>query len=86
MGRTAPLTAAATIRNYISRLRRRLRPGPDWPDRDVIKLVGDGYTLRLGPALLDFNNFEKLTGHARAARGEGDPARAAALFGDALRL
>jgi DNA-binding SARP family transcriptional activator len=85
-GERAPLTAAATIRNYISRLRRQLRPGPDWPDRDVIKLVGDGYTLRLGVALLDFNDFEKLSGQARAARGEGDPARAAALFGDALAL
>jgi DNA-binding SARP family transcriptional activator len=82
----APLTAAGTIRNYISRLRRRLPPGPGWPDRDVIKLVGDGYTLRLGPAVLDHDVFEKLTGQARAVRGEGDPAQAAALFGDALAL
>jgi DNA-binding SARP family transcriptional activator len=85
-GERSPLTAAGTVRNYISRLRRRLRPGPGWPDRDVIKLVGDGYTLRLGSALLDYDVFEKLTGQARAARGEGAPARAAALFADALAL
>ena len=85
-GERAPLTAVGTVRNYVSRLRRRLHPGPGWPDREVIKLVGDGYTLRLGSALLDYDVFEKLTSQARAARGEGDPARAAALFGDALAL
>jgi DNA-binding SARP family transcriptional activator len=60
-GERAPRTAASTIRNYVSRLRRRLHPDdPSWPDQDVIKLVGDGYTLRLGSALLDVDVFEKL--------------------------
>jgi DNA-binding SARP family transcriptional activator len=82
-GERAPRTAAGTIRNYISRLRHRLRRDPGWPDQDIIKLVGDGYTLRLGSALLDLDAFEKLT---REARAESDVARAAALFRDAVAL
>jgi DNA-binding SARP family transcriptional activator len=86
-GERAPRTASSTIRNYVSRLRRGLRPDdPSWPDHDVIKLVGDGYTLRLGSALVDLDVFEKLTMQARAARAAGDAARAAALFRDALAL
>jgi DNA-binding SARP family transcriptional activator len=86
-GERAPRTASGTIRNYVSRLRRRLHPDdPSWPDQDVIKLVGDGYTLRLGSARLDLDLFGKLTMQARAARAAGDTARAAALFRDALAL
>jgi DNA-binding SARP family transcriptional activator len=85
-GERAPRTAASTIRNYVSRLRGRLHPDPSWPDQDVIKLVGDGYTLRLGSAQLDVDVFERLTMQARAARAVGDAAQAAALFRDALAL
>jgi DNA-binding SARP family transcriptional activator len=85
-GEQAPRTAAGTIRNYISRLRHRLRREPGWPDQDIIKLVGDGYTLRLGSALLDLDVFERLTREGRTARAGGDWAQAAALFHDALAL
>jgi DNA-binding winged helix-turn-helix (wHTH) protein len=64
-GERAPRTASSTIRNYVSRLRGRLHPDPSWPDQDVIKLVGDGYTLRLGSAVLDVDVFERLAMQAR---------------------
>jgi DNA-binding SARP family transcriptional activator len=85
-GDRPPRTAATTIRNYVSRLRRCLHPGPGWPDQDVIRLVGDGYTLRLGEAVLDLDVFERLTQQARAARADGETALAAELFRQAQAL
>lgn len=85
-GERAPRTASSIIRTYVSRLRHRLHPDPGWPDRDVIKLVGDGYTLRLGTAVLDLDVFEKLTRDGRAALAGGDTARAAGLLRAAQAL
>lgn len=85
-GERAPRTAPNVIRTYVSRLRHLLQPDPGWPDRDVIKLVGDGYTLRLGTAVLDFDVFEKLSRDGRAARAAGDTARAARLLRAAQAL
>src|ERR1700727_2525310 len=73
-GDRAPRTAASTVRNYVCRLRRCLQPEPSWPDHDAIKLVGDGYTLRLGSAILDLDVFEKLTREARATFLSGEAA------------
>jgi DNA-binding SARP family transcriptional activator len=85
-GERPPRAAAGTLRTYVSRLRRCLDPGTGQPGQAVIKLVGDGYSLQLGPAVLDLGVFEDLVRQARAARRGADPAQAAGLFRDALAL
>ena len=72
-----PRSAVGTVRTYVSRLRRRV---------DSIASVGDGYVLRLGPAVLDLDEFEQRVGEARAARDRHDAARGARLLRDALGL
>jgi DNA-binding SARP family transcriptional activator len=79
-----PRSATGTVRTYVSRLRRILDAGPQ--HYGPIESIGDGYLLRLGPALLDLNAFERRLGEARAARERGDTARGARLLADALRL
>ena len=49
----------------------------------MIKLVGDGYSLQLGSAILDLAVFEDLVRQGRAARRGADTARAAGLLRDA---
>lgn len=85
-GEAPPRAAATTVRTYVSRLRRCLSSDLTEPDDDVITLVGDGYLLPLGSALVDLGSFEELTQAARAARLTRDPARAAGLFRRALAL
>jgi DNA-binding SARP family transcriptional activator len=85
-GEQPPRAAASTVHTYMSRLRRCLDLGAGGQGRDVIKLVGDGYTLRLGSARLDLDDFVQLTRDAQAARLNQDAARASALFRGALAL
>lgn len=85
-GERPPRAAASTVRTYVSRLRRCLDRGSGWPDQEVIKLVGDGYTLRLGSATVDLELSENLMQEAYAACRARDTARAASLFRDALAL
>lgn len=83
----APRSAAGMVRTYISRLRRLLageageagepRPGC------LIASAGDGYALRLGPAVLDLDQFED---GLRAARAAGPGREKAALLRRALGL
>jgi len=86
MGQRPPVAAASTVHTYVSRLRRCLEPGGGRQGHEVIKLVGDGYTLRLGSGRLDIDDFEKLVRDAQASRLNQDAARAASLFRDALAL
>ena len=81
-----PRSATGTVRTYVSRLRRILALDAGAQHDGPIESIGDGYLLRLGPALLDLNSFERWLGEARAARERGDTARGARLLGDALRL
>jgi DNA-binding SARP family transcriptional activator len=81
-----PRAAAGTVRTYVSRLRRCLEPDTGQPEQATIKLVGDGYSLQLGPAALDLTVFEDVARQARAARRDGDIPQAARLFRDALGL
>jgi DNA-binding SARP family transcriptional activator len=85
-GERAPRTAPAIVRTYVSRLRHCLQPEPGGPDSAVIRLVGDGYTLLLGSAALDLDDFERLSVQARAARADHETARAAGLFHAAQAL
>jgi DNA-binding SARP family transcriptional activator len=52
----------------------------------LIESIGDGYVLRLGPAALDLDTFERWLSEARAARLRLDTAREARLLRDALGL
>ncbi|MGH3209146.1 MAG: BTAD domain-containing putative transcriptional regulator [Trebonia sp.] len=85
-GERPPRTASGTVRTYVFRLRRCLDLGPSRPDQPTITLVGNGYSLQLGSAILDLAAFEDLVRQGRAARRGGDTARAAGLLRDADAL
>ena len=74
-----PPQAAATLRVYVSHLRRALGD-------DSIKTRKPGYLLHLPPEALDASRFESTCGLARMASVTGDHRRAAALFREALDL
>jgi DNA-binding SARP family transcriptional activator len=80
-GDAAPATAAPVIRSYVYQLRQVL--GRDGPSR--IRSAGGGYSLEPGPQL-DLARFARLAAQARQARGNGDPAGAAACLAEGLGL
>ena len=82
-GAEPPKAAAGTLRTYISRLRQGLAAGGG---QAVIKSAGAGYVLPVRPAAVDLGLFIKWTAQARAVRGAGDAATAAAFLRDALGL
>src|SRR4051812_20062687 len=80
-GDAPPASAAANLKTYVSTLRRALGPaGPTLVNRH------HGYQLQVGPHELDMLRFRTLLEAAAAARAGGAPARAAALFREALAL
>ena len=81
-GEGVPRSAAGTVRTYVSRLRRVSRKAAGQPG-ELIESIGDGYVLRLGPAVLDLELFEEGLAGACAAQHPRDTAR---LLGDALGL
>jgi DNA-binding SARP family transcriptional activator len=85
-GDRPPRSAVSTVRTYILRLRRCLDLVAVRAGDEAIRLVGDGYSLQPGAAVLDLALFEERVRDARAARDEQDSARAAGLFRDALAL
>lgn len=84
--RDVPRSAAATVRTYVSRLRRLVDTGAPGQAGCVIASAGDGYALQLGSAVLDLDQFEGWLRDARRARQCHDSARAAALLHAALGL
>ncbi len=58
---------------------------PDLPQSRIVTHER-GYLLALGPEELDLSRFASLAGRGRAAAGGGDPAAAAHLLRQALRL
>jgi SARP family transcriptional regulator, regulator of embCAB operon len=68
-GAGAPGSAAATVRTYLSRLRRVL-PG-DGRGSSIVSVRG-GYRLVMEPASLDLTVFDRRVGCARQAREAGD--------------
>jgi DNA-binding SARP family transcriptional activator len=71
-----PTSAVANIRTHAARLRRGLG------DRLVAR--PRAYLLKVLPGELDVDRFDDLAEHGRCALGQGDPATAAGLLGDAL--
>jgi DNA-binding SARP family transcriptional activator len=77
-GASPPATAAKAVQGYVSELRKLLGAG-------AIATRARGYRLEVEPGAVDAVRFQRLADEGRAAL-EGDPARAAALFGEALAL
>src|SRR5881409_2823890 len=69
-GEEAPHDAVATVRVYVSRLRRA------FDDRDVLVTMPTGYRLSVAPGDLDAERFERLADEGRRTLAAGDPARA----------
>jgi predicted ATPase/DNA-binding SARP family transcriptional activator len=71
-----PLSAAATLQSYVSRLRARLGP-------ERVERTAGGYALAVPPETVDAVRFQAL---AARARGEGDAAEQLRLLQAALAL
>jgi hypothetical protein len=70
------------VEGVIRPLGRRFSAGPHGQPAARIESAGDGYLLRVSPALLDLAQFEQRLGEARAARHRHQDARAARLLHD----
>ena len=77
-----PPQAAATLRVYVSRLRRALGPA----GASAVQTQPPGYRLQLEPGQLDADRFATLAASARADLAAGRPAAAAAGMAAALAL
>ncbi|MEU9606980.1 AfsR/SARP family transcriptional regulator [Streptomyces sp. NPDC048057] len=77
-GLTPPVTAGATLRNYIRRLRQAL-PAP------LIETGSGGYTFTAHSDQVDVERFQQLLQCSRSLRDES-PVEATALLGSALGL
>ncbi|MBV9414272.1 MAG: winged helix-turn-helix domain-containing protein [Solirubrobacterales bacterium] len=96
-GERPPPAALGALQTHISRLRKVLDrdlPGSGHANGDpggmssdaVLVTRGHGYLLRLAPGELDVDRFRELVEQGRAALAAGQPAKAAAVLRDALRL
>ncbi|MEU7582960.1 BTAD domain-containing putative transcriptional regulator [Streptomyces sp. NPDC041068] len=79
-GDEPPAGAANALQSQVSRLRKRLGPGP------AIEAVPTGYRIAVSPEDVDLHRFERLAREGRRALGSGDQPRAAALLREALGL
>jgi DNA-binding SARP family transcriptional activator len=75
-GEQPPRTAATSLQNFISQLRKSLGP-------EVLVTKPPGYALEIGAEQVDLARFRSLTA---TARGESDPSRRAEMFRQALEL
>jgi DNA-binding SARP family transcriptional activator len=82
-----PKTADATLRVYVSQLRKVLEPGGSAAGKgQVLESRAGGYVVRLGADDLDLTRFERLFEQGREALAAGDAATAAARLREALVL
>ena len=75
-----PMTAAAMLQSYVSRLRRLLGPVR------VVRTVGSGYLLEPGACELDLRAFGTLVRCAEEMRAAGELTTACQAYADALAL
>ncbi len=78
-GESPPPSAAHTLDDYVSRLRRTLGAAR-------IERRPAGYLIRVEPDELDLERFEALLEQGRSAAAAGDAAQASAVLGQALGL
>jgi DNA-binding SARP family transcriptional activator len=74
-GETPPRTAATSLQNFVSQLRKAIGP-------EALETRAPGYRLRLEPDQLDLSRFERLVRRAR----ESDPVERTRLLREALAL
>jgi DNA-binding SARP family transcriptional activator/Tfp pilus assembly protein PilF len=86
-GEAPPAYALNLLQKHVSGLRRALEPGrsPRTPSR-LLSWTDAGYVLAVPPHRVDLGVFEAEVERARAARAEGNLARAAEALHAALRL
>src|SRR5437763_433754 len=80
-GENPPQTAGKVLQNCVSALRKELPGGAE-----TIRTAGGGYALRLEPAELDRDRFERGLADGRAALAAGDAGEAAEHLRSALLL
>jgi DNA-binding SARP family transcriptional activator/pimeloyl-ACP methyl ester carboxylesterase len=80
-GEEPPTGAKHALHVHVSALRRVIGGTPS-----PLQTRPSGYVLRLSPGQLDSDRFEEATANGRAELASGQPARAADLLADALRL
>lgn len=85
-GQDPPRAAAGTVRTYVSRLRRRLDPVTGNRAGEVLRSIGDGYTLEPDTVTVDTDLFARYLQDAQLARRNGDTALAASLLRDGLAI
>jgi predicted ATPase/DNA-binding SARP family transcriptional activator len=85
-GDEPPKAAVATLRTYVSRLRRCLGTSETDGVPGLVESTGDGYALPTRSAVLDLRVFLTKTRDAQAARNRGEADRAAVLLREALGL
>ena len=81
-GERPPATAQHAVQVYVSSIRKLLRASGDGV---ALRGSAAGYRLDVDPERIDAWRFERLIGEAGRLAGD-DPARARALFGEALSL
>ncbi|GII64605.1 hypothetical protein Skr01_46900 [Sphaerisporangium krabiense] len=82
-GEDPPLTALASLRSHVARVRRALA---DAGLPEVLATRGRGYSLDLAPGAVDAWRFEWHVGAARRASARAEPARAAEELSRGLAL
>ncbi|MBC3843007.1 hypothetical protein GXW82_31050 [Streptacidiphilus sp. 4-A2] len=81
-GRDRPASAAAGLRNHVSRLRRLLEPAA----AARVRTVAPGYLVEVGPGELDTEVFVDACARGRLALRAGDDATACDTLTQALSL
>jgi DNA-binding SARP family transcriptional activator len=82
-----PASAAATIQEHVSRLRRALEPDrTPWSDSQLVVRRPPGYLLRADPEQVDALRFAELVAQGQTALERGQPVEAAQLLRWALQL
>ena len=78
-GDDVPESAAASLRTYVSRLRKAL-------PRDMLITRAPGYLLRIGPGELDLHRFERLVDEGRRLLAGGQAADGSVRLREALAV
>ncbi|GAA3864398.1 BTAD domain-containing putative transcriptional regulator [Saccharothrix violaceirubra] len=84
---SVPSSAVNLVQTYVAGLRRALEPSrARRAPAELLTSVGDGYRLRVDPAAVDLDLFERAVAASTRARGSGDLVGATRHLDDALAL